>query len=154
MEDMVGRANNLRRLHFLLQWFNMVHAWLIFSFKNAAIAAGLAHGYCTIRYFNGNAFYTVLNGLGTIMAYCYFAFLYDRTFTIPRKVCRCKQTLLDEARNISTSESQVSFLTSYIRSVPDIGIKVGEFHTLKRTSTSAFVDFTVRNTARLLLAYR
>ena len=59
------------------------------------------------------------------------------------------------AKNVLVNDEKVRIaIMATVRSVRVVGVKVGNFQTMKRTSTPVFIDFTVRNTARLLLAYR
>ena len=43
--------------------------------------------------------------------------------------------------------------TRKLKSIPFVGFKVGQFHTLERTSTPAFLDFVVSNIVSMLVAF-
>ena len=149
-----ARAGRLRRLQLLLQCFNSISAWPIYVFKVSAISVGIIHGFFSVRYFHDSVFFTWINVTVTLLAYAYFALVYERTFTIPKKLAGAKKLLTAEAKGLTAAESDIQYLVAFVRSVPQISIRVGVFQNLQRTSTPTFIDFTVRNTARLLLAHR
>ena len=51
-------------------------------------------------------------------------------------------------------DKEKRILCRAIRSVPTIGIKVGDFHTFERMSTANFLGFAVKNITRILIGFR
>ena len=46
-----------------------------------------------------------------------------------------------------------NILGRQLRSIPSVGIKVGEFHTLERTSTPVFLDFVVKYVVSMVMGF-
>ena len=147
-------CEQLRRLQLLVQWFNQTHSWPIFQLKVTVISITLLSGYSTVRHWSDEFLFTFINFCTTLIGYIIFAVVYDKTFTIPSKVHKAKKFLTMRAKTLTAENMEVLSLVAFLRSVPLIGVQIGIFQRMKRTSTPEFIDFTVRTTARLLLANR
>ena len=78
-----------------------------------------------------------------------YAFMYEKAFAIPEGLGRVKRGLRMRVRQCRTSGA-TKMVTMQLKSIPAVGIKVGNFHTLQRVSTPIFVDYVVCNIVNLL----
>ena len=87
-----------------------------------------------------------------------FNIIYDRGFAIPRSVDKLKTALRTAVKAAPPStfgnHGNRAILIRRIRSIPKLAIRVGSFHHLHRLLTPTFIDFCVKNTGRLTIAYR
>ena len=81
-----------------------------------------------------------------------YALLYEKGFKVVALVDKAKATLILHART-DASGTDWKVLKRQLRSVPSIGIKVGEFHTLERTSTPVFLHYVLTNIVNMLVVY-
>ena len=78
--------------------------------------------------------------------------LYEKAFRIP--------ALFHEARmlmRLRSSDGKIGaggkILKMQLKSIPVVGIKVGDFHMLERESTPVFLDYVLTNVVNMLVAY-
>ena len=149
---METRYRALRNLQLNVMLFNEGSSYLIFSFKLLCILIAVSCGFGAIVCFDFNRTYAISGGLLSldfIATYCVF---YQKAFAIPDGVKDLKNELMVviHRQNITLRTEKV-VMTQKIRSIPSLGIRVGHFHTMERTSTPVFIDFVVRSVTSLLV---
>ena len=81
-----------------------------------------------------------------------YALVYQKGFMVSYEFQRAKNLLLFRAtRNGRRLERKV--LEKQLMSIPAVGIQVGEFHMLERTSTPIFLDYVLKNIVNMLVAF-
>lgn len=72
---------------------------------------------------------------------------------IPEMVRLAKSNMLLRARRGSRLQDIYRIIQKRVRSVPEVGIQVGCFHTFERFATLVFVDYVLRNIVGLLVMH-
>ena len=131
---------------------NVVNRQLIFTWKLLSIGMGIVCGYAAIAHFNdhpvfGIMYYVIL--FDVVLAY---TVVYGKTFRIP--------TLLESAKvrlqlcgTRYRNRAQKKLLKASVKSIPRVGVKVGDFHTMERTSTPVYLHYVLVNIVNMLVAY-
>ena len=84
-----------------------------------------------------------------------FNFMYNRGYVVPRCFLKLKRSLQFRVRRMNgRGAGQVSIIESKLQSIRPMAIKVGSFHTLQRVLTPTFIDSSVKNIVRLVIAIR
>ena len=150
-----GTYKILRKVQIEVALFNESNANLIFGMKVVMITVTIASGFSAVQFFHVHHLIGATNAIILVDAMAIFSVLYDRGFSIPRKVAQLKLTLSLTLKLIDlvTDEEKKTMLRN-LKSVGMVAIRVGHFHHLQRVSTPNFVDFSVKNTARMVIAYR
>ena len=78
--------------------------------------------------------------------------LYEKAFKIPVLCTELKALLRVRASRIG-NKAERNIRMRQVRSIPPMGIKVGELHTLERTATPVFVHYVLTNIVNMLVAY-
>ena len=81
-----------------------------------------------------------------------YTLVYEKAFGIPAQVENVK-TLLKLQGIKYGNRAQRKLLSRRVDSIPAMGVKVGEFHVLERTSTPEFLDYVLSNIVNMLVAY-
>ena len=79
-----------------------------------------------------------------------YSLLYEKAFGIPIEVELTKSQIMIQLTKNSKSRVRKKMMKLRLRSIPDIGIRIGRFHNFERESTLRFIDVVIRNIARLL----
>ena len=128
-----------RQIHFLtkiitLVWYKALTALGVWTFHAASVL-----GYAAL-----------FLGIEFASFYCV---IFQKAFDIPKLTKAVKATLLNVAKLKSTGHTRRLF-GARIRSMPAIGIQVGNFHQFERMSTPNFLSFGIKNIIRVLIAFR
>ena len=125
---------------------------LIFTAKLLCIGGGIFSGYAAIAHFNDHPIFGVMYYivfLDLVLIYC---IIYAKAFKVPLLV-RKATTRLDILADRLDNKALRNTLRRQLRSIPPLGIQVGSFHTLERTSTPVFLDYVLTNIVNMLVAY-
>ena len=76
---------------------------------------------------------------------------YEKAFKVPALFTQIKSLLQVQASMLGAPERRL--VRRQVTSIQPEGIKVGEFHTLERTSTPVFLHYVLVNIASMLLAF-
>ena len=142
-----------RMLELSLKLFNLVYQDIIFVSKLHLLTVSTASWYFGIRLFwtrpLNSAIYNLIGAYLTLL----FLVLYDKAFSIPEKMGQFKQEILVLSSQLPFSLER-HFMSRRIKSIPIVGIRVGNFNTMERQSTPIFIDFITRSICTLLIACR
>ena len=131
---------------------NTVNRNLIFTCKLLCIGAGIFSGYAAIAHFNHHPIFGVMYFivfLDLVLIYC---IIYAKAFKVPLLV-REATLRLEMLANRLGNKTRRDTLRKQLRSIPPLGIQVGSFHTLERTSTPVFLHYVLTNIVNMLVAY-
>ena len=150
-----GTYKILRKVQIEVALFNESNANLIFGMKVVMITVTIASGFSAVQFFHVHHLIGATNAIILVDAMAIFSVLYDRGFSIPRKVAQLKSSLSSTLKLVDLmTEDEKATILRKLGSVGLVAIRVGHFHHLQRVSTPNFVDFSVKNTARMVIAYR
>lgn len=133
-----------------VELFNEVHCLLIFLMKLVCITLGILNGYAAIAHFSEHPVLGILYYVVLVNVVLLYSLVYDRAFEVPSRFRQAVQRI--SRRLPKHSRSGRAFARS-LRSISNVGIKVGEFRTFESTSTPDFVDFVFKNVVNMLVAY-
>ena len=143
---------SLRHLQLFVTSFNVVNRSLIFSWKLFCISTCIVTGYAAIAHFNDYPLFGVMYYVIFFDALLIYTLLYAKGFKMVALFDETKATLILKSRT-GVSGNDWKVLKRQVRSVPSIGIKVGQFHTLERTSTPVFLHYVLTNIVNMLVVY-
>ena len=79
--------------------------------------------------------------------------VYEKAFRVPTQLEDVKRLMKLRGTNYR-SRVHRKLLVRSINSIPLVGVKVGDFHVMERTSTPVFLHYIVTNIVNMLVAYR
>ena len=133
--------------------FNLVNRYVIFTWKIICIGATIICGYAAIAHFHEHPVFGVMYYVIFIDLNVIYVLVYDKAFKTPESF---RSTVRETLRQLGGKKLEVleaKVLKRQFRSVPSMGIKVGEFHTMERTSTPVFLDYVLNNVVSMLVAF-
>ena len=135
--------------------FNELNSCIIFTFKLFCIYIAVVTGFGAIACSGSNLAYGAFSLLVFVDMTAVYGFVYEKAFAIPNGIQEIKANMIVQVHRpgIFCKRARRE-LVQRIKAVPPLGIQVGNFHTMERTSTPVFVDFVVTNLAGLLLLFR
>ena len=143
---------NLRCQQLYIVMLNNVNRNLIFTWKLICIGGGIVAGYAGIAHFTehpvfGVMYYILL--LDFVLIYC---ITYAKAFKVPLLFREATVGLEVFASKLG-NKAQRFTLRKQLRAIPRMGIQVGSFHTMERTSTPVFLGYVLTNIVNMLVAY-
>ena len=146
-----GSCKALTRLHLYINLLNIVNRHLIFTWKLLSIGLAIISGYAAIAHFSeypifGIMYYVLLFDMVFI-----YATLYGKTFKIPALVTDAKAALVVRAGKWG-DRFDGRLVRREVRSIPSVGIKVGDFQVLERAAIPMFLHYVVTNIVSMLVA--
>ncbi|CAG7725647.1 unnamed protein product [Allacma fusca] len=127
-----------RRLQLNTLIFNQCYADINWVLKLGAIFVSIGGFYFFISFFHIHPYQATANLSVVVPVFVGFSVLYGKAFRLPDRF----EALKDKIAVISARLIWGSFeAKKQIVSVPNLSIRVGEFHVLERNSTLNFIDF-------------
>ena len=150
-----GTYQKLRKVQLELVLFNASNIHLVFGMKVAFIGTSILTGFAAIQLFHDDRLLSVVSAVILVNNLFVFNLVYDKGFSIPRRVTRLRSLLVEKLKlaHVVTQEER-GVLTRQVKSIGIVAVRVGHFHHLERTSTPKFLDFCIKNIMRIVLAYR
>ena len=153
-----SQLKSIRSLQLHLTLINIANHHVIFAFKLLAIGVCVTNGYAAAvahvqEYLVFGLMYSVLF---VDLAVSYII-VYEKAFAVPKLFDEavtqiCHRLALRRVRSICyCMEERV--LERQFRAVRRVGVKIGDFHTLERTSSPIFVDFVLKNVVNMLVIF-
>ena len=132
---------------------NCVHENIIFTWKLLSIGTSIICGYAAIAHFQDYPVFGIMYCTISVDACLIYTLIYEKGFKVPDMFRRAKNMLrLHGSRYGRTNQWKI--LDRQLMSIPPVGIKVGEFHMLDRTSTPIFLHYVLTNIVNMLVAYQ
>ena len=143
----------LRHLQLYIRLVNVENRNLIFSWKLLSIGMCIISGSAAIAHFSDNPVFGVLYYSLLFDVALFYTIPYEMAFKIPNLITDAKSLLRVQASR-QGNRVRRKMLHRQVGSIQSEGIKVGEFHTLERTSTPVFLHYVVSNIVSMLVAFR
>ena len=143
---------SIRNIQLFIMLFNVVNRHVIFTLKLLYIGMGITSGYAAIAHFSdypifGMMYYVMLIDVSLIYTLVYQkGFMVSYEFQTAKKMLKFRVT-----RNGRTFQRKI--LEKQLMSIPTVGITVGDFHMLERTSTPIFLHYVLTNIVNMLVAF-
>ena len=136
---------------------NIVNRNVIFAWKLVSLGIAIGGGYATIAHFTDQPVFGIMYCLTFLDSTIFYCLLYGRAFQIPILFRKATALLLLRVRQQQQRRGErlmdMSFMMRRVRAIQPVGIKVGDFHIMERTSTPVFLHYVLTNVVSLLLAY-
>ena len=144
--------NSFRSLQLFILLFNTVNRHVIFTGKLLCICVGITSGYAAIAHFKDHLIVGVMYCVLFTNVFLSYSLIYGKGFKVSDTFQRAKNLLrLNATKNGRSFERKI--LEKQLKSIPAVGIKVGEFHMLERTSTPVFLHYVLTNIVNMLVAF-
>ena len=148
----------LRSVQLYIGMVNLVNRHLIFTWKLVSLGSGIICGYAAIAHFKEHPIFGIMYYVIFFDVTLAYSLLYEKAFKTPTLF---RQAIRAELMNLGTGKYRQAWTPAQqnmvrcrqLRSIPSIGIQVGQFHTLERTSTPVFLDFVLGNIVSMLMAF-
>ena len=146
-------VGQIRCVQLLVSFFNIGHRNVIHCIKLLCIVVGTVNGYAAITHSAENIIFGIVTSCMLCDATFLYAFVYEKAFAIPDGLQNLKRVLklrlIRQPGNALLVE--LKGLVREIDSIPVVGLRVGDFHMLERTSTPVFVDYVLQSIVNLLV---
>ena len=136
---------------------NVINGNLIFTWKFTSLGVSIISGYAAIAHFKEHPIFGIMYYVFFAEVTLAYSLLYEKAFKTPELF---KMAVNAELFRLGTGQNRKKWtimknkaLSKQLRSIRSMGIKVGEFHTLERTSTPAFLDFSLKNIVSMLVTF-
>ena len=149
--EMEWIIRRIRAIQLLVNMFNFGHRNVIYCIKLLCITLAIVNGYGAIANGGSNVVYLLLASSTSCDMIFLYAFVYEKAFAIPDGFERVKHALVAESRGLRWAQSK-KILLRQVRSIPSVGLRVGDFHVLERESTPVLVDYVLKNIVNLLVS--
>ena len=143
---------SIRSLQLFICFFNMVNRHIIFTLKLLYIGIGIISGYAAIAHFKDYPFFGIIYYVMFVDVSLIYTVIYEKGFQVSDKFQKAKNLLRFHAL-VNGRVGGRKVLEKQFKSIPNVGIKVGEFHMLERTSTPIFVQYVLTNVMNMLVAF-
>ena len=146
-----GVMKQLRTFQITIVIFNQSQSDVIFALKIFLISAAIVLNFFGIEYLHSNWLVGLFALLVAVYAEVSFLALYDHAFAIPVRAEYLRKVALQEVMSNRRRHQSIGVLKRQLKSVPTLGLKVGDFYSLGRDSTPKFLDFVANMTFTMLV---
>ena len=143
----------MRRLQLFVTILNLVNRYLIFTCKLHCIGLAIVTGYAAIAHFTEYPVFGVMYYVIFFDLLLMYALVYEKAFKVAELFEKAKSTLILQSRR-SVGGVDWNVLRRQVRSVPPVGIKVGDFHMMERNSTPVYLHYILTNVVNMLVVFR
>ena len=144
--------NSIRNIQMFILLFNLVNRHVIFTTKLLSIVVSITSGYAAIAHFKDYPIFGVMYYILFIDITLTYTLIYEMGFKVSSTFHKAKNLLqFHAAKNGNAFERRI--LRKQIMSIQSVGIKVGEFHMLERTSTPVFLHYILTHIVNMLVAF-
>ena len=148
----------IRCLQLYVNIVNIIYRNLVFVWKLVSLGLSITSGYAAIAHFKDHPVFGIMYYVIFIDVSLAYTIIYGKAFRAPALF---KQAIRAELTKLGIQQSRETWravkrnvLARQFKSIPSLGFKVGQFHTLERTSTPTFLDFVVSNIVSMLVAFQ
>ena len=124
----------------------------MFTWKLFCIGTCIVTGYAAIAHFTDYPIFGIMYYAIFFDVLVIYSLLYEKGFKVAALFDETKATLILQARN-GMNGTDWKVFKRQVRSIPTVGVKVGEFHMLERTSTPVFLHYVLANVVNMLVVY-
>ena len=146
---------SIKELQMYVLLVNKVNCYLIFTLKLYGIGYCVGTGYVAVAHLDKHGFLGVMCCLLCMNIGMVYSLVYQKGFEVQSMFAKDVQAMLRILKRDGCNVKGLcnSVMRRQLASVPSVGIKVGNFHTLETTSTPLFLICVVRNIVRMLVIY-
>ena len=148
-----GNYRALRRLQLYITAVNVVNKGIIFSTKVNCLGMSITAGYAAIAHFSDHPIFGIMYYVVCIEASLLYSISYQKAFKVPHLIEKARMACKLSGQRLA-SRAQYRGIEKQLRSIPPVGIKVGEFHMLERTSTPLFLQYVLTNIVNMLVTFK
>ena len=143
----------LRELELHLKFFNLGFADVLWGIKVAGLPTTILAGFSAIRLIHTNP------AVGCLYAYIFlgYSIFYIGIFQFAYKVTEKLEELVKRMETMSGSlinPHEKKYWARVLRSIPRMGMNLGEFSQVEREAVPIFIGFAVNQIVSLLLAFK
>ena len=150
--DGIRIVHEIRCIQLLVNMFNVGHKNVIYCIKLFCIVLAVVNGYVAIAHGGENKIFGLLTFCMLCDTMILYPLVYQKAFAIPVGVDRLKGDLRMKMRMCAGNAGMgARAVEMQVRSIPSVGLRVGDFHVLERLSTPIFIDYVIRNIVNLLV---
>lgn len=139
-----------RQMQLNINLFNDMNSYIIFAVKIYWLTAAIDNYFFGIKFFSSKPVLGVAIMFLAIFHTCLFSIMYDTAFSVPRTMQEYKDAILVVTMKLQ-NRRQKAEIKRIAESIPQVGVKVGTFHTLERVSTPNFVGYIAEKVSALLI---
>ena len=132
---------------------NSVNRNLIFTWKLLCVAMSIGSGYAAIAHFKDHPVFGAMYYMLFLDCAIFYCVMYGKAFKIPAQIEDVKTVLLLHGRSRGVTDWRKKLMLRQVRAILPLGIKVGGFHSMERTSTPVFLHYVLANVVSMLVAY-
>ena len=141
----------IRGVQVFILLFNLANRHVIFAEKLLCIGIAITSGYAAIAHFKDYPIFGVMYYVLFINVTFSYTLIYEKGFQVLDTFQEAKTQLRLHAIRHGRAGGRKT-LEKQFRSVAPVGIKVGDFHVLERTSTPIFLLYVLTNVVNMLVA--
>ena len=135
-----GYYRALRSLQTYIGLLNVVNRKLVFTWK-------------LLSHFSEHPLFGIVLYMIFFQGSFIYSVMYEKGFKVPELIAQVRSAFRMQSSRLGNKHER-KLLKRQVKSVPSVGIKVGEFHMLERTSTPVFLDYVVKNVANMLVTFK
>ena len=149
----LDQCRQLRCIQLYIQLLNIVQHDLIFTWKLLSLGISIVSGYAAISHFGDYPIFGFMYCVLFFDSAIIYTVLYAKALLVPGIFKKAKVAILHRlSRYRKMNKFENAIIQKQLISIPPVGIKVGEFHVLERTSVPVFLDYVIRNIVSMLVA--
>ena len=142
-----------RRGQLSVIWFNEVFSGAVFGLKVMTMSIAITGLGFAIKLSLQRPLLSSINCFYGLKAFIIFVTLYGDGFRIPEYMNEMNSQLRRSSMRLGNPTVKKHFRL-LIASIPQVGVKVGNFRNLERESTSIFIDFVATQVASFLIGLK
>ena len=145
----------LQCLQLYMQLVNICNQHLIFTWKLLSLGICIVSGYAAISHFGEFPIFGVMYCVLFLDGLVIYTVIYAKAMLVPSLFDKAKWAVGQRAgRSRKMIKIENTILQKRLLAIPQMGIKVGEFHTFERTSIPEFLDYVLRNIVSMLVVHQ
>ena len=143
----------IRSIQVYVTLLNIANQSVIFTWKLLCLGLCITSGYAAIAHFSDHPVFGIMYYVIFVDASLTYGVMYEKGFKVPELITKVRAALRMRVRQLP-NKTQRSLLDRQVMSIPPVGIKVGGFHMLERTSSPIFLNYIVTNVVNMLVTFR
>ena len=144
----------LRSLQLYTTALNVLNSSLIFTMKLYCLCVSICSGYAAVAHFSDQPVFGIMYCVLFFEASFIYSSLYQKGFKVPDLITEAKSACRLGGRRLAKKAQRRTIIEKQLKSIPSLGIKVGEFHMLERTSTPAFLQHVLVSIVNILVTFK
>ncbi|CAG7730008.1 unnamed protein product [Allacma fusca] len=141
-------------MELLIRLVNYGYAPAVYTLKMSLMIVAIVTGCFGFMHFSANPSLAVF--LLVMWWYCMVIYgaAFGRAYCLQENMEVIKSELVRHTQIMGTQGLYARLIKKRIKSIANVGLKVGEFHTMERESTPIFIDHVVKTVVSTLMVFR